>query len=525
MNKRINTLLLFLMTFSFFLIYTGCNGGNKKDDSGPVNIFKFETSGSEAKITGLVETTDIPADIIIPSSIDNYTVTAIGDEAFKDWTTIKSITIPASITAIGENVFSGCKGLSKISVDKTNSCFTEINWVLFSKDMTRLICYPPGKAGSSYIIPTSVTTIGSSAFNSCAALTTITISTVGVTTIGSYAFYGCTNLTNITLPSGITSIENCTFSFCSSLTDINIPLNVTTIGNYAFNGCSKLKSINSSADPTTLPEVLTYIGHDAFRDCVKLPSITIPDTVTYIGYDAFNGCTELAGVNIPAGITRIDTRTFASCPALTTLTIPSTIKSIDDSSFKGCTGLTSVTIPSGVTFINSNSFSMCTGLTEILVESGNTSYVSDGGVLFNFDKTELLTYPAGKSGNSYTIPAGVKIICVNAFSGSSLLQAITLPDSVTSISWEAFSGCSGLLNLTIPLNVSEIYDTAFKGCTSLAVLTINAVTPPAILPPGQTKVSFLSDCSLLSTITVPAGCSTAYLSSYGWSGFLTLIME
>lgn len=516
---------MFLLTFALLFIYTGCSDGKKKDDSGQVNIFKYKTSGSSATITGLVETTDIPADIVVPSSIENYTVNAIGDEAFKDWPIIKSVTIPAGITTIGDNVFSGCTSLSKIIVDNANQFFISINWVLFSKDMTRLICYPPGKTGTSYTIPTSVKTIGSSAFNSCAALTTISVSAIGVTSIGSYAFYGCTNLTNITLPSGITSIENCTFSLCSSLTDINIPLNVTAIGNYAFNGCSRLKSISSSTTPTTLPAGLTYIGHDAFRNCTRLPAITIPDTVTYLGYDAFNGCTELSSVNIPAGITRIDTRTFASCSGLTLIEIPSTIKSIDDSAFKGCIGLTSVTIPSGVTFISSSSFSMCTYLAGILVDSGNTSYVSDEGVLFNFDKTELLTYPAGKTGTEYTIPAGVQIICVNAFSECSLLEKITIPDSVTSISWEAFSGCSGLLNLTIPLNVGEIYDTAFDGCISLAALTVKAAIPPAILPPGQSTVSFLSDHADMFSISVPAGCLSAYLGAYGWSGFTDYLME
>ena len=524
MKKRIYTLLLFLTTVVLLFPAVGCNNSKNNSDSDPVNIFTYEISGSNATITGLVRTTYIPADIIIPSSIDDYSVTAIDDNAFKDWTSLSSVTIPAGVKSIGDSVFSGCYGLSKINVDSSNSNYITINWVLLSKDMSKIICYPPGKTGTSYNIPASVKSIGASAFNGCSSLTGINIP-LGVTSIGSYAFNNCTSLNNITLPAGLTTIENNTFSGCTDLPKINIPSNITSIGNNAFNGCSNLVSIGSISAPTTLPPGVTYIGHDAFRDCAGLPEITIPDAVTYLGYDAFHGCSGLESANIPAGIERIETGTFASCTGLTVITIPSTVKYIDSLAFIGCSGLTSVTVPSSVIKIYSSTFSFCTGLTEILVDSGNTNYISDDGVLFDIDKKEIMTYPAGKTAINYTIPDGVETICINAFSYCSLLENITIPDSVKSIGWEAFSGCSGLTSMTIPVNVTEIYNTAFDDCSSLDTIRVNAATPPKILPPEQTNLSFLLNCIAISAIDVPSGKIPVYKAAYGWNLYSDLIAE
>ena len=92
-------------------------------------------------------------------------------------------------------------------------------------------------------IPSSVTSIGSSAFYKCTKLTSVTIPE-GVTSIGMSAFYNCSGLTSITIPESVTSIGNYAFYNCSSLTSITIPESVTSIGNYAFSECSSLKTIN-----------------------------------------------------------------------------------------------------------------------------------------------------------------------------------------------------------------------------------------------------------------------------------------
>ena len=200
-------------------------------------------------------------------------VTSIGDEAFYDCSGLTSVTLGSGVTSIGEYAFSGCS-----SLPVENNLRYADTYLVEAVDKTL----------STYFIKEGTKWIGSSAFENCRSLTSITIPN-SVTNIGEYAFYDCSGLTSITIPNSVTSIGFRVFYNCSGLTSITIPNSVTSIGNWAFYGCSGLTSI-------TIPNSVTSIGYGAFYYCSGLTSVTIPNSVTNIGYAAFFNCSGLTSI-------------------------------------------------------------------------------------------------------------------------------------------------------------------------------------------------------------------------------------
>ena len=177
-----------------------------------------------------------------------------------------------SVTSIGEYAFSGCDGLTSVT------------------------------------IPNSVTSIGRNAFYRCSGLTSVTIPN-SVTSIGNGAFEYCSGLTSVTIPNSVTSIEYAAFAYCSGLSSVTIPNSVTSIEMYAFYYCSGLTSV-------TIPNSVTSIGNNAFAYCSGLTSVIIPNSVTSIWESTFYGCSRLTSVTIPNSVTSIQTNAFANCPEL-----------------------------------------------------------------------------------------------------------------------------------------------------------------------------------------------------------------
>ncbi|MBO7140134.1 MAG: leucine-rich repeat protein, partial [Prevotella sp.] len=175
---------------------------------------------------------------------------------------------------------------------------------------------------TSVTIPNSVTSIGNYAFQNCSGLTSVTIPN-SVTSIGRYAFEYCRSLTSVIIPNNVTIIEKGTFSSCSGLTSVTIPYGVTSIGGTqnnttndgAFYGCTSLTSV-------TIPNSVTSIGSCAFYGCSGLTSVTIPNSVTSIEGSTFEGCSGLTSVTIPNSVTSIEGSTFEGCSSLTFVTIP-----------------------------------------------------------------------------------------------------------------------------------------------------------------------------------------------------------
>ena len=321
--------------------------------------------------------------ITIPSS-----VTSIGGAAFRGCSSLTSITIPEGVTSIAWNAFDGCDSLTSIEVDPANTTYSSEDGVVFNKDKTTLIQYPKGNTRTSYIIPSSVTSIGDSAFEDCSGLTSITIPE-GVTSIGDYAFSNCYalaevyNYSSLTITAGSSSNDGDLGEYAKVVYNLNTEDSKPATRIKADNGIRyyddgenavvALYPLSKDITTVSLDNRTTEINRYAFSDCYNLTSITIPSSVTSIGGSAFRDCTSLTTINFGENsqLTSIGDFAFFRCSSLTTVDFGdnSQLTSIGDYAFQSCSSLTSITIPESVKSIGSYAFSSCSSLNEVTVES------------------------------------------------------------------------------------------------------------------------------------------------------------
>lgn len=284
--------------------------------------------------------------------------------------------------------------------------------------------------------------------------------------IGDEAFRNCPKITHIYIPESVKRIGDSCFRDCTSLQKLTIKGDVE-IGERAFENCGKLSEIE-------LPDNLAEIYNGVFNSCKSLTKIKLPKHLSAIGDSAFASCDHLVDIEIPVGVTRIDDQVFAGCSQLAEIKIPNTVTRIGKNVFKDCVSLKSIHIPESVKKMDSGCFRGCTALEKIEVDFKNRYFKDMDGVMFNKNKSTLISYPSQKLDSIYSIPDSVTVIEDWAFSDSPHLEEVEIKDSVEHIGEGAFFRCENLRKLFIPYSVDVIQDTAFRGCSNLKEVKIES---------------------------------------------------
>ena len=391
------------------------------------------------------------------TDINMKNVATLGYSAFRGCSGLTSVTIPNSVTSIGDGAFWDCSGLTSVTFN--------------AEKCTQM--------GSNYY----------PVFKFCTSLSSLIIGDK-VTTIPDYAFRSCYRLTSVTIPNSVTSIGDFAFSSCSRLTSVTIPNSVTSIGDYAFLNCSGLTSV-------TIPNSVTSIGDGAFSGCSGLTSLTIPNSVTSIAYDAFHGCSGLTSVTIPNSVTSIGNFAFSGCTSLTNVNLGNT-ESIGDCTFAGCTALKDIDLKN-VTELGNSAFSRCTGLTELdlnkFAQLGTNTFMGCSGL------KSLGILKASK-------------LDASTFDGCNAIETLVLPYEWGADFKMALSGTTQLRTLYIGENTASIPNKTFVNNKNLFEIYSNAATPPSI-----GTATFGSETYSYATLYVPQGSVDAYKAATGWSKF------
>lgn len=461
----------------------------------------------------------------------------IGPYAFQN-TGLTSVTIPASVTRIYDNVFNYCPNLTAITVDPENTKYTNDSYgALFTKDMKTMMQMPGAYTGS-YRIPDGVETLFWGAFAGCQLSEVIIPASVNYIDI--QTFDDCSNLKTIWFE-GDAPAESESFHF-DSVATAYYPANNDTwtdeimerMGGEVFGGEITWVAYTPSATiasgtcgenlnwKLTEEGTLTISGSgdmyefsnvasseppwEAYAD--QITNVNIKPGVTSIGRYAFYHLEQLETVSIPEGITKIGDHAFYFCSKLSGIDIPESVTTIGDGAFCNCYRLTAINLSKNVSDIGLRAFANCSRVPGIWVDEDNPYFSNDEyGVLYNKDKTTLIQMSESFEG-AFTVPDSVTTIGESAFWFCDGMTSISLSENVTSIGNYAFNYCSGLTSIDLPSGLKFIDYNAFSNCNYIGEITIPASVEKMGTNPFQ-------DMAKLSWITVEEGNEFFCNDEYG----------
>ena len=491
--------------------------------------------------------------VTLPESL-----TTLGSYAFKACKLLKTIKIPSGVTAIPDQCFDGCSLLESVTIPEGVTTigdyafgYCNLNALTLPESLEKIggYAFTGNKSLKSVNIPAKVKTIETEAFNSC-GLTELVIPE-GVQTIG-YNTFGRNSLQNLTLPSTVTSIGGSAFDnnnnlqsiICNAVTPPTLDGDAFSIGITpsikvpmasiaAYRKAYGWKDFSNYYGGEVVADGITYrIDENGAMVAAVEPSLTeanVPSTVEFEGNqypvikindNVFAGNTNLTAVTLPEGLVEIGGFAFKGCKNLESVTLPESLTTLGDYAFISCKLLKTIKIPSGVTTIPNDCFYKCSSLESVTIPEGVTDI---GGAAFSGCNLKALTLPESletignyafednRSLKSVNIPAKVKTIGVQAFYNCGLTDLV-IPEGVQTIDSYAFFNNS-LQNLTLPSTITSIGNEAFRYNNNLQSITCNAATPPTL---GDDA---FYGCYNIQEVKVPLASIAAYRKVYGWKDF------
>lgn len=499
-------------------------------------------------------------------------VEEIGASAFAGLSKITSLTLPDSLRKVGNSAFSKASNLLTLQLSPQTREYGSGVFAHAAK-------LP------EVILPEGMAEVPDSMFANCTALSSVSVAQ-SVTVIRAGAFRSCKSLSSLALPDKLLTIEDSAFYSCTGLTSVSIPDQVTEVGNHAFYGLNQLTELHIGAGVKT-------IGNFAFYGCTKLPSLTLPDSVKSLGISAFNKNSVLTAVSFGAGLESIGSMCFNMCYQLegftvpesngafaaqdgilysktmdtlvwypqgkgdSAYTMPDTVKHVGAYGIYEVKALTSLTVspvlesidefglarlhitgildlPATVHTIHVKAFLYDYNLQGLRIPTENETFRTEDGVLFTKDFTRLLSYPAGRVTECYTVSTEVTTIGTYAFYANQGVQAIccshvariepyalysaqdlTLADlgnSVEFVDAYAFYGCGNLQQLLGTEALREVGESAFSSCDIRFALLPHAVTI------GSSAFSF--NRAMTRAVIGPA-VEAIYASAFNYCSALT----
>ncbi|WP_269537481.1 leucine-rich repeat domain-containing protein [Cerasicoccus fimbriatus] len=454
-------------------------------------VLDYEIRNSRVTITHCNR--DATGEVIIPEMIEGFPVKSIDLYAFYKCTQISNFILPDSITYIGSNAFYGCNGITELVIpdNVTGSVFSAASYCENLEDV---------------YIGEKLSGLGSRAFFQCPKIANIYISASNASMRSVNGVVYSKDETKLIklpharsgsfeIPESVTNFDYNSFSDCALVSEVVIGPNLTNIPDSPFNNCHSLNQITVHPDNPNYASIDGVLFNKSLSKLIRYPlnrqgHYNVPHGVTDLR-SAFSSCAKLTSITLPEGITEISG--FASCKLLSSIDIPEGVTTIGSYTFIECTNLESITLPNSLTQIRGVAFVGCEKLKSIHIPK-NVSFIDTVVFGHNYDLMEITVDPDN------TFYTAIDNVLFNTDQTELLACPVTksgeyiIPESVKTIRNYAFYGCKDIIHISLPENLELVENSAFFGCSSLQRLEIPKLT--------VIEENVVDACSSLISITV-----------------------